>query len=332
MFDGATDVSVSENETVYARVVEQGVPHNVFVKIHAVEHAHAEGILGAFETAMDSVDPGWDWKQKLITTGSDGASVNLGKRHSVAKLLKDQVPHLFAMHCVSHRLELGAIDAMKQRDGKMFQDLKSVLMNLHKHYHYSTKALRELQLLSEAMNDQIAKPVNLSGTRWMPHLSRCLDVLLSKYSTFVAHFENTLEGKSRTVQARAQLILRHLKDYNLLNYMHFLKDVLAILSELSLQFQKDSCGLPEATEALETACLRLSALHLRLGVNLQNFLDTVTENHMFKNVQLHAPTLSQEQFKTKQDALIDLDIDHISSRVGDKSFYPVNLPETRAVP
>lgn len=344
MFDGATDVSVSENEIVYARVVEQGVPRNVYVKINSVAHAHAEGVLGAITSAMDSVtvEPAWDWKQKLIATGSDGANVNLGKRHSVAKLLKDQVPHLFAMHCVSHRLELGAIDAMKERDGKLFADIKSVLMYLHKHYHYSPKALRELQLLSDAMEDKMAKPVNLSGTRWMPHLSRCLDVLLNKYCTFVAHFENTLEGRtgSAEVQGRAKLILKHLQDYNLLHYMHFLKDVLAILSDLSLQFQRDSCGLPEATEALEAACLRLTALHQRPGINLQNFLDNVTEDHKFKTVQLHAPTLTVDQFKTKQDTLIDLVIDHIGNRVGDidsnrllkcmQIFYPVNLPETVA--
>ena len=53
------------------------------------------------------------------------------------------------MHCVSHRLELGALDAMKECDAKVFADLKSVLLNLHKHYHYSEKAFKELQILAE---------------------------------------------------------------------------------------------------------------------------------------------------------------------------------------
>ena len=98
LFDGATDVSISENEIVYARIVEEGIPRNVFVNICAFEHAHAEGVLRAIESAMDNVDPGWEWKSKLIATGSDGASVNLGRWHSVAKLMKDEVPYLFAMH------------------------------------------------------------------------------------------------------------------------------------------------------------------------------------------------------------------------------------------
>lgn len=73
---------------------------------------------------------------------------------------------------------------------KYFADLKSVLLILHKHYHYSAKAVRELQMLAEAMDEKMVKPVNLEGTRWMPHLSKCLLVLLQKYSIFVNHFDN----------------------------------------------------------------------------------------------------------------------------------------------
>lgn len=89
------------------------------------------------------------------------------------------------------------------------------------------------------------KPVNLQGTRWVPHLSGCLYVLLRLCNVFITHFENTVEGNIGTVdvQSHAKLILKHLKEYDLLFYMHFLKDVLAVQSELSLQFQKDGCCL-----------------------------------------------------------------------------------------
>lgn len=66
----------------------------------------------------------------------------------------------------------------------------------------------------------------------MPHLSGCLDVLLKQYNVFITHFEN-----SGGENCRAKLVLKHLKEYDLLLYKHFLKDVLAVLSELSLQFQ-----------------------------------------------------------------------------------------------
>ena len=37
----------------------------------------------------------------------------LGLRGRVAALLKQDVPHLIAMHCVAHRLELSILDVVK---------------------------------------------------------------------------------------------------------------------------------------------------------------------------------------------------------------------------
>ena len=230
-------------------------------------------------------------------------------------------------------------------DAKLFADLKSVLLNLHNHYHYSPKALRELKALSEAMEQKMVKPVNLQGTRWMPHLSGCLDVLLRQYQVFVAHFENTVQGKIGTidVQSRAKLSLKHLKSYDLLSHMHFLKDMLTVLSELSLQFQKDDCCLPDATEALETTCLQLIALQQRPGKNLHNFLHTVThenDEYTFQGVKLQPPVVTADQLKQKQNTLVNSVLDHINKRMGDidtnhllrdmQIFYPVNLPTTDA--
>ncbi|XP_014669372.1 PREDICTED: uncharacterized protein LOC106810507 [Priapulus caudatus] len=341
MFDGATDVSVCENELVYARVIEDGVPKCVYVKMKAVEHAHAEGVLGAIEGAMSNIE---GWKDKLIATGCDGASVNLGKHHSVTALLKRDVPHLIAMHCVNHRLELGVLDALKERDSVIFSDIKSALLHLHKHYHYSAKALRELKSLAEAMEKKMMKPANLDGTRWMPHLSRSLAILLKPetYSVFVTHFENIVESRqgSADVQGRAKNILKHLKCEKLMHYMHFLQDVLEILSDLSLQFQRDTCSIPDVLDAVETACLRLVALQQRPGRHLQGFLDAIGGEHTFQGVELTRCPLTNDQMLAKKNALVETVIHKVSGRLKDldsspvlkamQVFFLVNLPESAA--
>ena len=40
--------------------------------------------------------------QKMVMFTSDGATVMLGKRNGVAKLLKNFVPHIIEQHCVAH--------------------------------------------------------------------------------------------------------------------------------------------------------------------------------------------------------------------------------------
>ena len=76
MFDGATDVSVTKHEFVYTRVLQNGKSQNVNVKLQPVEHAHADGVMAAIDTAMNSTGTP-NWKEKLVATGSDGALVNL---------------------------------------------------------------------------------------------------------------------------------------------------------------------------------------------------------------------------------------------------------------
>ena len=45
-------------------------------------------------------------RNRLCGLGSDGASVMLGTRGGLSKLLKDKVPFLAAHHCIAHRLAL----------------------------------------------------------------------------------------------------------------------------------------------------------------------------------------------------------------------------------
>lgn len=65
MFDGATNVSICENEIVYARFVENGIPKNSFVKFQDVKHAHAAGVFEAIETSLDSLSDNWNWEEKI---------------------------------------------------------------------------------------------------------------------------------------------------------------------------------------------------------------------------------------------------------------------------
>lgn len=309
--------------------------------MEAVQHAHSEGVLGAIEEAMSGVE---NWKNKLIATGSDGASVNLGKNHSVTALLKKDVPHLVVMHCVNHRLELAVLSALKNKEAAVFADIKSVLLLLHKHYHYSAKALRELQSLTEAMEVKMLRPANLEGTRWMPHLSRSLAILLKPdtYRVFVTHFEDIVQSKkgSADVQGRAKNILKHLKSQKLLHFMHFLQDVLEVLSDLSNQFQRDTCSIPDTLDALETACLRLVALQQKSGKHLQQFLDATTEQLTYTDFELSSSTLTDDQLTAKKSVLLEEVISHVSGRLKDldtspvlkamQVFFMANLPESEA--
>ncbi len=286
-YDGATDVSVAELEVIYIRYLNtHGTPVSNFMKIVDVEHAHADGVYSAIDRAFTDIGLP-EWKDKVIGAGSDGASVNIGVKNSVSTLIRAEHPYILTIHCVAHRLEIGVLRALKEN--KHLKDVQDVLQKIHKHYHYSPKALRELRLIAESLEEKVLKPTRLSGTRWMPHISKALKTLLTSYSVLVAHFEHVGEARQATaeVQGRATFLYKALKNAKTLRFMHHMLDILEVVSVLSLTFQKDEITAGKVLDAVETANLQLIELAAHPGEHLNNFQAAVDqETSRYKDVQL----------------------------------------------
>ena len=106
----------------------------------------------------------------------------MGQRNGVAAKLKSTVNHVIAVHCIAHRLELGVSKAIK--DHTRLKRLNDVLIFLYEQYHYSPKALRELRMLGEALEEKVLKPTNLKGSRWVPYIFKATKVwIVFNYST-----------------------------------------------------------------------------------------------------------------------------------------------------
>ena len=186
MADSGTDTSNKDLELVYVRFLENGLPVNKYVAVVELKKADANAAIASINTGMVEFDLE-NWKSQTVAFGSDGTSVYVGRLNGVVAKLHVEIPWLLGVHCIAHRLELPVLDALK--DEEQLKNVQEMLQGLYKHYHYSPKVLCELaQLLDEKIN----KPVNLRGTRWLPHISRALTVMIKSFSVIYAHLENTI--------------------------------------------------------------------------------------------------------------------------------------------
>lgn len=96
--DGATDKSVKEQEIVYYRSSNGGLVDSFYIGIGEPERADANGIISVIDSDFGSLDIK-DYRHKLVGFGSDGASVNTGKKNGVIAKLKESQPCIVGVHC-----------------------------------------------------------------------------------------------------------------------------------------------------------------------------------------------------------------------------------------
>lgn len=70
------------------------------------------------------------------------------------------------------------------------------------------------------------------------------------------------------MKGRAKLILKSLKQYSTLLFIHLMLDILQELKHLSLLFQKDGLTLQMVSDGLQTTCMVFVAMQVRNYVPL----------------------------------------------------------------
>ena len=86
---------------------------------------------------------------------SDGASVMLGTKSGVGKLLKDKFPAIILWHCLNYRLELAVGNALESISGT--NDFQSFLEHLYSLYSQSLKNKRELEQCSHNLQTTLKR-------------------------------------------------------------------------------------------------------------------------------------------------------------------------------
>ena len=93
------------------------------------------------------------------------------KKGGVAALIRKDIPYLVDFHCLPHRLELALLEM--QRSCKLVEEVYDVLNLVWKTCHLSAKSECDPKTLVNVL-----KPTQVTGTRWLPHVSRALKVFI----------------------------------------------------------------------------------------------------------------------------------------------------------
>ena len=199
--DGSTDRGTIDEEAVYIRYINPctSKPVTSFVALKALEKSDAEHVFEAISNALSDIRP--HWRAKLIRCCIDGASVNMGKIKGVVTRFKNVIPHILAIHCCAHRLELAIKDTMKEIP--YYETVDKLLDEIYRFYKNSPLSWSSLKVSAESLSLSVLKPIKATGTRWLAHHSHALEVIHKNWLVLVTHLEQ-VHVHSRVWQTRKQ--------------------------------------------------------------------------------------------------------------------------------
>ena len=291
MSDSSTDRSLNEQEIIYIRNINHcAIPQSLYVGLGAIRRADGKGILEVIDQVL--LKRGWiDWKDKLVGFGADRASVMMGCKNGVAALLKADIPHLVEIHCVAHRLQLSVLDAI--RDHSYIIEFEGGLKKLFSFYNKSPKRLRELEEVANFLDGTVRKFGSIYEVRWMASKQGALNVTINNWRSVIFHLEDASARGTRDESATAKGILKVITSYKWVSYLHFLTDLMGVLTKWSLQLQSDDLTGTKLSIAIDTAKMELHNFSRRPGKFFLEFLEKCTDGEWL-GIKLNNPQLTHE--------------------------------------
>ena len=119
----------------------------------------------------------------------------------------------------------------------------------------SPKSTRELKALAIELGVDVLKPTQVSGTRWLPHISRALNVLIKpvgddsgQYTALLCNMDHlSVALKNTDIKGRAKFISKKMRSISFTAFCHFLADMFGIISKSSLKMPRNDLILPLAS-------------------------------------------------------------------------------------
>lgn len=86
----------------------------------------------------------------------------------------------------------------------------------------------------------VLKPTQVSGTRWLPHISRALKVMIEpgkegsgKYAAVLSHMDHlSAASKNADIKGRAKYVTEKMRSIHFSAFCHFLADMFEIIAKL----------------------------------------------------------------------------------------------------
>ena len=225
-----------------------------------------------------------DMSNRFCGLGSDGASVMLGSRGGVSKLLKDEVPFLVAHHCIAHRLALAC--GQSANEIPYLKRFKNVLDQLYHFYDNSAVRTAGLRSIQEVLDDPRLKLTQAKDVQWLSH-EKAVSHLRQCFTSVIMSLEK--EGTERH-NAEAAGLLTFVRSFKFIASLCRFSDVLPPLASLSRAFQQKDVNFTVVKPLVHGTKAAVDALCAAPGDHFRSLPSVLAK---LEDYGVHTPSDSQ---------------------------------------
>uniref|UniRef100_UPI00358ED6B1 uncharacterized protein n=1 Tax=Myxine glutinosa TaxID=7769 RepID=UPI00358ED6B1 len=222
----------------------------------------------------------------------------------------------------------------------------------------SAKKWKNMEQLTDIIDEHVLKPTKACGTRWIGHRLLAVKALDRDYKTLRMLFDDLGSGEredtTATVSATMKGRIKDLKTHKFALYLAVYQDLLQELSVLSNRFQAEDIPITSVRASVEVAALALKAQLETPGTHVQKFErevqeantdsdtedgDNQTKRLKYRDLELYGPRVpSVEEFQAGPlKTVVDKVIDCLDKRFNEfyenevliafEVFDPSNMPK-----
>ena len=333
MCDESTDISVTKELILYARIIAGGEVSTHFLKLIHIQDGKAETIEKALISFLDETNIPIS---NVTAFGSDGANVMVGRVSGVATRLKRHNPQILSIHCINHRLALGTSQAAAEVP--YLVKFQEILVNIFKFYHYSATRQSAVAEIQSILNDPQLKFKEPKSVRWLSHALAINAIKRSLPSLLCSLEREASEQSDPTAMGLTKLC----KTYMFIATLLFMSDILSHVTKISLLFQRENVDYSQVQQLVGTCIEAIKELATFPGpamLTIDTVIERLVEQHHIEiagitdsNKQTFDTNIRQRYCLALEEHLErrfpDLPIIH-SFQVFDPTLLPKSTDETQ---
>jgi hypothetical protein len=315
LVDGATDNTGNHFIICLFHFHRNGIPNTSLYKLLQIGVSEkAEDLFNLIISAF--VKDGIDiyMKTQLLSFVSDGASVLSGKRNSVYTKLQNWIlpksRRLVRIHCCPHKLQLALTHSYKKFS--FVGEIELILKELSTFYYGpSHKRKIHLEKFSIETNRKAYRFSSIFESRWIASEYQAVRRLINSYDLVVEDLNSikvSVDDFNKGTRDKdfwtSIKLLERLKGKNFVHSLHFVADVLRVVSQTSLQLQNRDNLIASINPIMEKLVELLESLKTVNGPYLTEFFQSCTYvggNYLCENVQ----AIEEREISYKNIDLID---------------------------